>query len=543
MGKRQNNKITSRIAIAIIASMVVSATAHTAVTAKRPQLVVGIVVDGLNAEYLDLLGDYFSDDGFKRLMRDGVTIANLDYGTPVDPTAATAMLYTGAAPAVNGIPGAELYDKERNVTYPVLLDKMILGNFTDETYSPVPLLVSTLGDEVRIDNGGIGYVYSIAPEAASAIIMAGHAGNSAFWISDFSGKWATTTYYKEVPTIISTRNFATPLSARLDTLSWTPSMPVDRYPDLPDYKKYYPFRHTFGAGNHDRYTMFKQSAPVNREITSVGLDYLKTLRLGTRGAMDMLNLGYTVMPYPGARDADSRIETMDSYIKLDAELARLFHAIDSHVGPGNSVIFLSGTPARQSDKPDDPRWAIPTGEFSPRRAISLLNMYLIALHGNGDWVSGYHNGQFFLNTKLIKDRALDIHAVRSDAASFLARMSGVSQAWTVDDIEASKVGHQPDKMKRNTSVRHCGDVFIAVNPGWEIVDDTRGGQPTRSTQRAASTTAPFFLLSPDIPAQRIDTPVDVLSIAPTISRVLRIRSPNAAANPTISTIFAPTFQK
>lgn len=46
------------------------------------------------------------------------------------------------------------------MTYPVLLDKMILGNFTDETYSPVPLLVSTLGDEVRIDNGGIGYVYS-----------------------------------------------------------------------------------------------------------------------------------------------------------------------------------------------------------------------------------------------------------------------------------------------------------------------------------------------------------------------------------------------
>lgn len=141
-------------------------------------------------------------------------------------------------------------------------------------------------------------MYSIAPEAASAIIMAGHAGNSAFWISDYSGKWATTTYYKEVPTIISTRNFASPLASRLDTLSWTPSMPVDRYPDLPDYKKYYPFRHTFGAGNHDRFTMFKQSAPVNREITSVAVDYLKALRLGTRGAMDMLNLGYTVMPYP-----------------------------------------------------------------------------------------------------------------------------------------------------------------------------------------------------------------------------------------------------
>lgn len=106
MGNRHNSKITSRIAIAIIASMVASAATHAATTAKRPQLVLGIVVDGLSAEYLDLLGDYFGDNGFKRLMRDGVTIANLDYGTPIDPTAATAMLYTGAAPSVNGIPGS-----------------------------------------------------------------------------------------------------------------------------------------------------------------------------------------------------------------------------------------------------------------------------------------------------------------------------------------------------------------------------------------------------------------------------------------------------
>ena len=39
----------------------------------------------------------------------------------------------------------------------------------------------------------------------------------------------------------------------------------------------------------------------------------------------------------------------------------------------------------------DPRFNIPTGEFSSKKAVSLLNMYLMALYGNGSWVNGYFN--------------------------------------------------------------------------------------------------------------------------------------------------------
>ena len=170
-------------------------------------------------------------------------------------------------------------------------------------------------------------------------------------------------------------------------------------------------------------------------------------------------------------------------------------------------------------------------------------MYLIALHGNGDWVRGYHNGQIYLNSRLIQDKGLDIRELRSVAASFLARMSGVSQAWTIDDIETSKVGDYPSITRRNTSVKRSGDIFISVTPGWDLVNDVDQSNITRHTQRSASTTSPMFILAPNLKAGRIDTPVDVLEIAPTIARLLRIRSPNAAANPTISAIFAPVLKK
>lgn len=63
-------------------------------------------------------------------------------------------------------------------------------------------------------------------------------------------------------------------------------------------------------------------------------------------------------------------------------------------------------------------------------------MYLMAKYGNGEWVSGYYNGQLFLNHQLIKEHDLDIKAVRTEAADFLVRMSAVSRVWTIDDILA-----------------------------------------------------------------------------------------------------------
>ena len=148
--RRKENKITQRIILSLIASMVtMSLSAQTAT--KRPSLVVGIMIDGLNQEYIDQLRDLFGADGFNRIMKDGIILQNVDYGTYLDNTAATAVIFSGSAPSVNGISGQEIFDNEKNKSYPILLDPSKIGNYTSETYSPSALLVSTLTDEVKID--------------------------------------------------------------------------------------------------------------------------------------------------------------------------------------------------------------------------------------------------------------------------------------------------------------------------------------------------------------------------------------------------------
>lgn len=533
---KKTSPITARIACAIVASMVsiglTAATTATGHLSKRPTLVVGIFVEGLQGDYLDLLRDCFGNDGFKRLMDSGVTIENVDFGPGIDATAATAMLISGAAPSVNGIPAARVYNVDKKIDHPILLNPANIGNFTDATYTPDPILVSTLSDEVRIADGGLGAVHAIAPDAQMAIILAGHAGNSAFWLNDVTGKWSTSTFYHDTPQAVSKRNHINTLPNRLDTLGWMPSIPLDRYPDLPEYKKIYPFRHSFPSKDPNRYRAFKVSAPANREVTSMAADYISMMGLGTRDVTDMLNLSYTVAPYPYGRDADTRIETMDAYLRLDADLANLFKAIESGPGMENTLVFVAGTPTPTDSKREEDRWHIPYGTFSPRRAISLLNMYLIALHGNGDYVNGFHNGYLYLNNTLLKERDLDQAAIRAEAAKFLTRMSGVSQVFTIDDILSSRAGDNGYALRRNTSLNHAGDLLILVNPGWEITDreDDDEADLTRGpVVRNVITTSPVYILSPSVDARTIDTPVDARAIAPTVARLLRIRSPNAAS--------------
>jgi hypothetical protein len=259
------------------------------------------------------------------------------------------------------------------------------------------------------------------------------------------------------------------------------------------------------------------------------------MRLGGRDAMDMLSVAYTVAPYPGSTDTNARLETMDAYLRLDRQLARLLKEVDAQAGTGNAVILLTGTPSPAPTDPDDPKWGLPTGEFSARKAMSLLNMYLIACHGNGEWVTDFSDGRLYLNNKLIADKHLSAEDVRSDAAKFLMKMSGVAAAHTIDDI----LEHRTDEsLKRNTVVSQAADIYITIQPGWVMVDDTKS--PTvRTTVRYAATDSPAIVFAPGrLLAARIATPVDARQIAPTVARILRIRSPNGAANSTISTIFA-----
>lgn len=518
-----------RLFIALVASV-----ASFGIAASNPEqarLLVSIVVDGLDNDYLQLLRDRFGEGGFRRLEREGAVILNVDYGPGIDAAAATATLMSGASPSTSGIGGAARYDREafREVSVYAAPD----GGFTSTAFTPATLRVSTVADEARIAAGGVNVVYAVAPSPEQAIALAGHAANTALWLDVKSGNWTTSSYYKEMPVAIATRNRTNPLTSRLDTMSWTPSLAPADYPAVPEHLARYPFRYVFPRSRADRLDMFEASPLVNREVTLVASDILRTLKVGQHeGVTDVLNLGYSLKPFTFGKNPDTRVELMDAYVKLDRNLEQLFADIDSRVGAGNSVIMLAATPPANRSRRDDEQWGIPFGEFSTRRAASLLNMYLIALYGNGEYVTGCHRGQFYLNHKLLQEKSLNERTVRTMAAAFLIRMHGVDRVYTLDQVVEGTAGEQAEALRRNTVVSDAGDLLLTVAPGYELVDDYHAAAPAgriQMVERSGATTAPVFILAPGVDAQTIGTVTDARAIAPTVCRILRIRSPNGAS--------------
>lgn len=493
----------------------------------RPKLVVGIVVDQLRTDYLELLQDKFGPGGFRRLMEQGAFFKDVDFKVPSpDGASATAILQTGTYPRQNGVAGYRIYSPADKRAIDIFTDRAYIGNFTDETFSPAALRVSTLSDEIAVATDGKANIHSVAPNAADAIILAGHAAQSAFWINNETGKWSSTTFYTGAPQAIQNRNYQTPLLLRLDSMKWVPSRLADSYPDIPVEKIREGFRYTFPRSDRDVYQMYKKSPFINSDITSVATDYLKSLNLGKNSEnTDVLNLSYTLAPFQ-AVTGNGRYEMEDAYLRLDNDLAALFKEIDKNVGNDNVLVYLASTGYYAEPEIEASRYRLPTGTFSVKRSMSLLNAYLTAKYGNANYIDSYSGSHVFLDRTAIEAKNLSVEKVAEEARDFLVKMSGVADAYTVADLMSPAVA-QLEGHRLANDPKTAGDIIIEFNPGWKVVDDTEYFQQVLPVHSTAYLT-PAFIFGKNIAPQVIESPVEASAFAPTVASILRIRPPNGA---------------
>lgn len=493
----------------------------------RPKLVVGIVVDQLRTDYLENLKDMLSPGGFKRLMEQGVYLKDVDFGViPADATSATAIIQTGTYPRYNGVTGSMVYDPVTKSVKPILSDDAFIGNFTTETYSPAYLRVSTLTDELTVEEKGKTRIHSIAPDAAQAIVLAGHTGNSAFWVNDETGRWASSTYFPNPPAALQNRNYNSPLVSRLDTMRWMPLRKNEPYPLVNPEEIAKGFRYTFSRSDRDVYSHYKHSPYFNADVTSAATEYISDLSLGRNGEnTDVLNIAYTLAPYPEAGE-DYRYTLEDAYLRLDKNLENLFSVLDRQIGRENILIYLVSTGYFAEPSIDYKPYRLPGGTFSVKRAMSLLNSYLAAKYGNGSYVDRFHNRHLYLSKSVLEEKNLDLNSVAEDARDFLVRMSGVEDAYTVAELLSPILPHIEDE-RLSLDPKSAGDIILIFNPGWEIIDDTIFPAVARENKNATYDT-PAFIAGGGINPKVIEETVEATAIAPTIAKSLRIRAPNSS---------------
>ena len=109
----------------------------------------------------------------------------------------------------------------------------------------------------------------------------------------------------------------------------------------------------------------------------------------------------------------------------------------------------------------------------------------------------------------------------------MRQMSGVKAAYTYEEILNNPVNEDLKELNRVMVPTLQGDVVIKVTAGWSIVE-TLNAQSKVTHVRDNAVTVPAYILAPQVKSQRITDAIDASFLAPTVSRILRIRSPNAA---------------
>ena len=199
------------------------------------------------------------------------------------------------------------------------------------------------------------------------------------------------------------------------------------------------------------------------------------------------------------------------YLHYDANpdenaLTKLVSEIEKLLGKNQTLFVVTSTGYEVENTSEYAKYNIPTGVYYTNRTANLLNMYLGALWGQGKYVECSYRNQLYLNHQLLESKRISLTDATQKAKEFLLQMSGVKSVAT------------------HLYEQHIGDLVVELNPGWQMQNDDTHEEFKVSKPLAYF---PIIFYGANLPAQKVKTPVSIERIAPTISKAIRIRAPNA----------------
>ncbi len=511
------------------------------VAQNRPKLVVGIVVDQMRYDYLYRFSPRFVEGGFKRLMRDGMISHNTHYSyVPTYTAPGHASIYTGTTPAVHGIIANEWYSRaeEREVYCVQDSNYVTIGSESGAgEMSPGKLLCGTLGDAFKLFTQGQAKVFGIAIKDRGAILPAGFSADGAYWFDGGkNGRWITSSYYRsQLPAWLEKHNNNTAISKALNQ-DWNTLYPLTTYlnsgPDNNAFegkfkgeeKPVFPHQLKQLANLNGGFDLIK-STPFGNTITT---DFAKKLiaeeRLGDDEIPDLLALSYSSTDYVGHRFGTNSIELEDTYLRLDAELSSFFSYLDSTVGRGEWLVFLTADHAGVEPPSFLASKKIPGGYFQTDTFETALKEFVLKTCNADGIVENISNNQVFFAAELVDSCQLGDSEIEQ-ITDFIQSYPGIDKVVLSGELELFSGGDMYEKLKKGFHNRLSGDILFTLLPGWVEYG------PTGSTHGSGyeyDTHVPLLFMGWGVKSGSTYEPVDIEDIAPTVSSILKITWPQAA---------------
>jgi len=507
-------------------------TAQATAQSGRPRLVVGITLSGVPQEAVQKLASRFSTEGFARFAQAGTSFsaAHLGYMQTLAPTG-IATITTGVNPSMHGVVAGSWTDYVTGARVSLIGDDAVQGVGGDaggERYSPLHVVMPTVGDRLVAESPA-SKVVSVATDPTSAIVAGGRRGR-AYWMDGQRAVWVSSTaYVPALPDWIVAHNVAHTAEGYADA-GWTPARPVRGYLSATNT--------IFGGqGGGERVTSFSRGSTIdyaamlaspvgNTLVADFARRAIAGEQLGTDDATDMLYVTFDASRRVGERFGAGSMEYEDMLYRLDMDMGTMMSAIENEVGVGR-VLFVLASDGGVGDA------AGAAERFNVAQFKTILNSFLGVQFGAGEWVIDYIDRQVYLNRNLIYSRNMNLEDVQNRAAAFVLQFRGVSHVLTSTALAggyfASDYGAM---MQRGFYPRRAGDLMLNLMPGW--VEDRAGVASLSGSMYDYDTHVPLALAGWRVAAGlRVDTPVDVTALAPTLARIMGIGRPVGSGGETL----------
>ncbi len=507
--------------------------------APKIKLVLGLVIDQFRYDYLTRFEDQFGEGGFRRFLKNGAVFSNAHYPyTPTVTACGHAAFMSGASPAHNGIIGNEWFDRKagKRTTSVADANTKLLGGKEDATgMSPVRLISSTLGDQLKFHTAGQAKVIGMSYKDRSAILPVGKHPNGAYWFSASNGAFVSSTYYfSELPTWVTKFNQEQNL-ARYFGKVWERLLPEAAYArslrdDYPHEKWTFgtKFPYTINGGELQPgtkfYTQFEYTPFANEHLVAFAKAAIENEKLGQDDVPDLLTVSFSANDLLGHSFGPYSQEVQDITLRTDRALADLFAYLDQKIGLQNVVIAMTADHG-VSPIPEHAQEYGLGGRIEAKAISEVTEAALNKRFGEDKWILSLSNGNIYFDYAALERRKVSRAEAETVASAAIVQIPGIAECFTRTQIVTGQMpktvvarsvaeGFYPD---RN------GDLVIVPKPFYLAGESLVA---SHGTPYSYDTHVPVIFYGAGVRAGLFTNPSSPLDIAPTLAAILKIEQPS-----------------
>lgn len=504
----------------------------------RPQLVLAVSIDQLSSDLFAQYREHFTG-GFARLLTGAVFPSGFQSHAATETCPGHSTILTGARPARSGIIANNWFNPAIARADKKIYCSEDLSDPTSTSGNPVVsanlLKVPTLGELMKAANPATRNV-AVSAKDRAVVMMGGHKIDAGYW---WKGSAFTTFKGRELaPAAVRANTAASALLAKgapaLKAPAWCGSRDRAVTVGTGTVGTY-----RFALPKNAKPDMLRISPRMDGATVDLAIGLVDEMKLGKGGAPDVLSVSLSASDYIGHALGTEGVEMCIQMAELDANLGRLFAALDKR--KIDYVVVLTADHGGH-DAPERLREQAMPGASRADKALmpaalgaEITRRTLIAapqgqplLYGDGPFGDIYVNAAITGPTKTrVVNELLNLTRNHPQVAAVFTAAelaatplpSGNPQDWTIKE-----------RLRASFMAERSGDVLVALNRAVTPIPEPVAGAfiATHGSVWDYDRRVPMLFWRKGMTGFEQPNPVETVDIAPTLASVIGLRLDDGA---------------